>query len=181
MTKIINLFGEPGAGKSTMAAYIFSQLKVKGANCEYIDEFAKAKVYENNDMALSHQIYMFGKSYYRIARVINNVDVIVIDSPLILNEVYNKDTYIEPEFSALIKKVFNRWNNYNYFLMRNHKYKQEGRYQNEQESVQVKDEIKETLNNFEIPYKVIPANFEEADKIVNEIINILKKEGKINE
>lgn len=172
MTKIINLFGEPGAGKSTMAAYIFSQLKVKGVNCEYIDEFAKAKVYENNDMALSHQIYMFGKSYYRIARLINNVDVIIVDSPLLLNEVYNKDTYIEPEFSALVKKVFNCWNNYNYFLSRKHKYKQEGRYQNE---------IEKTLEDFEIPYTKIISNFDEADKIVNEIVNILKKEGKINE
>ena len=181
MTKIINLFGEPGAGKSTMAAYLFAQLKVKGVNCAYIDEFAKAKVYENNDRALFHQIYMFGKSYYRIARVIDNVDVIIIDSPLILNEVYNKDTYIEPEFSALIKKVFERWENYNYYLIRNHNYKQEGRYQNEQEASQVKEEIIETLKNFEIPYKTIPANFDEADKIIDEIVNRLKKEGKVNE
>jgi nicotinamide riboside kinase len=181
MTKIINLFGEPGAGKSTMAAYIFAQLKVKGVNCEYIDEFAKAKVYENNDMALSHQIYMFGKSYYRIARIINNVDVIIVDSPLLLNEVYNKDTYIEPEFSALVKKVFNRWDNYNYFLSRKHKYKQEGRYQNEEEAYEVKDKIEKTLEDFEIPYTKIISNFDEADKIVTEIVNILKKEGKINE
>ena len=181
MTKIINLFGEPGAGKSTMAAYIFAQLKVKGVNCEYIDEFAKAKVYENNDLALSHQIYMFGKSYYRIARVADKVDVLIIDSPLILNEVYNYDTSIEPEFSILIKKVFSRWENYNYFLTRQHKYKQEGRKQNEFEAKEVKNVIEQTLKNFNIPYTKIVSNFDEADKIVEEITNILMKEGKINE
>lgn len=181
MTKIINLFGEPGVGKSTMAAYIFAQLKVKGVNCEYIDEFAKAKVYEDNDMALSHQIYMFGKSYYRIARVVDKVDVLIIDSPLLLNEVYNYDTAIEPEFSILIKKIFERWENYNYFLTRQHKYKQEGRKQNEQEASEVKDIIEKTLEEFDIPYTKIVSNFNEADKIVEKIINILKKEGKVNE
>ena len=29
---IINLFGAPGAGKSTGAAYVFSQLKAAGVN-----------------------------------------------------------------------------------------------------------------------------------------------------
>ena len=40
---IVNLFGVPGAGKSTGAAYIFSQLKMKGINAELITEFAKEK------------------------------------------------------------------------------------------------------------------------------------------
>ena len=38
---IINLFGGPGTGKSTGAAYIFAKLKMCGVNCELITEFAK--------------------------------------------------------------------------------------------------------------------------------------------
>ena len=41
---VVNLFGVPGAGKSTGAAYIFSQLKMAGVNAELITEFAKDKV-----------------------------------------------------------------------------------------------------------------------------------------
>lgn len=40
---VINLFGQPGAGKSTGAAYIFSQLKLRGINAELVTEFAKDK------------------------------------------------------------------------------------------------------------------------------------------
>lgn len=45
---IVNLFGVPGAGKSTGAAYIFSRLKMLGINAELVTEFAKDKVWENN-------------------------------------------------------------------------------------------------------------------------------------
>lgn len=40
---VINLFGQPGAGKSTGAAYIFSQLKLRGINAELVTKFAKDK------------------------------------------------------------------------------------------------------------------------------------------
>lgn len=45
---VVNLFGVPGAWKSTGAAHVFSQLKMKGINAELITEFAKDKVWENN-------------------------------------------------------------------------------------------------------------------------------------
>ena len=43
-----SLFGAPGAGKSTGAAYIFSQLKMAGINAELVTEFAKDKVWEES-------------------------------------------------------------------------------------------------------------------------------------
>ena len=61
MCKIINLFGEPGVGKSALAAYIFYRLKVLGYNCELVTEFAKDMVYEKNENALSNQSYIFGQ------------------------------------------------------------------------------------------------------------------------
>ena len=76
---IVNLCGAPGAGKSTGAAYIFSQLKMKGVNAELITEFAKDKTWENNTTALSNQLYVLGKQYYRIDRCKDQVEVIVTD------------------------------------------------------------------------------------------------------
>ena len=37
---VVNLFGAPGAGKSTAAAYIFSMLKFANINAELVTEFA---------------------------------------------------------------------------------------------------------------------------------------------
>ena len=44
-TLVVNLYGAPGSGKSTGAAYIFAKLKMLGVNCELITEFAKDKVW----------------------------------------------------------------------------------------------------------------------------------------
>lgn len=43
-TIVVNLFGAPGAGKSTGAAHIFAELKMCGINTELVTEFAKDKV-----------------------------------------------------------------------------------------------------------------------------------------
>ena len=45
-TLVVNLFGGPGCGKSTLMAGIFHQLKLKGYDCEMVTEFMKDLVWE---------------------------------------------------------------------------------------------------------------------------------------
>ena len=45
---VVNMFGVPGAGKSTGAAFVFAKLKMMGINAELISEFAKDKVWEES-------------------------------------------------------------------------------------------------------------------------------------
>ena len=40
-TKVVNLFGASGVGKSSGAAYIFPQLKMNGISCELVPEYAR--------------------------------------------------------------------------------------------------------------------------------------------
>ena len=76
---VVNLFGAPGAGKSTGAAYIFSRLKLAGINAELVTEFAKDKVWEESKAVFQNQAYIFGKQYFRISRVQDKVDVVITD------------------------------------------------------------------------------------------------------
>ena len=71
---VINLFGVPGAGKSTGSAYIFSQLKMEGINAELITEFAKDKVWENNEEVFKNQAYLFGKQSFKLSRCRDKVE-----------------------------------------------------------------------------------------------------------
>lgn len=70
---------------------ITARLKRKGINAEYVSEFAKDKVYENNVEVFKHQEYLFGKQSFKMGRVRDKVQVMVVDSPLILCIVYNND------------------------------------------------------------------------------------------
>ncbi len=174
-TIVINLFGEPSAGKSTCAMDITAKLKRKGINAEYVSEFAKDKVYENNGEVFKHQEYLFGKQSFRMGRVRDKVQVIVTDSPLILNIVYNKDAVLGEDFNKTVLNVFNSYNNKNYLLTREHTYENEGRFQNEQEAQEVRNQIVNRLNMFKVDYSTVISNEETCKEIVEQIVKEIKE------
>lgn len=47
--KVINLFGGPGIGKSTLAAGLFEHMKIAGFNVELVNEYAKDMVWEQRE------------------------------------------------------------------------------------------------------------------------------------
>lgn len=168
---IVNLFGAPGAGKSTGAAYIFSKLKMLGVNAELVTEFAKDKVWENNTEVLSNQTYIFGKQYFRISRCADKVDVIVTDSPLLLSALYNNSDLLGEEFNNLVAKIFKSYDSVNYFIERDKPYNPKGRLQTEDESDALAIQIKDMLNKYNIHYQCCKGNFDMYERIVNEVYN----------
>ena len=174
-TIIVNLFGAPGAGKSTGAAYIFSKIKMAGVNAELVTEFAKDKVWEESKEVFNNQIYIFGKQSFKISRVMNKVDVIITDSPIILSSFYNSDETIQEELDALVMKTFNSYNNMNYFIERVKPYQEKGRFQTEEESDQIADKVSTLLDEKEVDYEVIAGDTEGYDYIVKQILHKLGK------
>ena len=172
---VINLFGAPGAGKSTGAAYIFSQLKMLGVNAELVTEFAKDKVWENNTEVLSNQTYVFGKQHFRISRCADKVDVIVTDSPLLLSAIYNKSELLGEDFNNLVAKIFKSYESINYFIERSKPYNPVGRLQTEQESDDIASEIKAMLDKYEVPYYEVAGNTRGYDTVVEHIYGKLKR------
>ncbi len=173
---VVNLTGAPGAGKSTGAAKIFSDLKQRGINCELVCEFAKDKTWEHNLTALGCQEYIFGKQSYRLARCRNDVDVIITDSPLPLTIVYNSNEAIKDSLPKLVMDIYNTYENINFFLIRVKPYNPKGRNQTEEESNEKSNEIRELYNTFGIDYEVVNGDSEGYQYIVNRVISILSKE-----
>lgn len=174
-TIVVNLFGEPSAGKSTCAMDITAKLKRKGVNAEYVSEFAKDKVYENNGEVFKHQEYIFGKQSFKMGRVKDKVQVMVVDSPLLLCAVYNNDEILGEEFNKMVLNVFNSYNNKNYLLTRQHAYENEGRFQREYEALLVRNQIVNELNMFGVNYRTVISNEETCANIVNEILKEIKE------
>lgn len=172
---IISLFGAPGAGKSTLAAYTFSKLKMMGINCELVTEFAKDKVWEQNSTALSNQVYIFAKQYYRLDRCADKVDVIITDSPLFLSPFYNRDPDIHEPLKQLVYKISQKYENLNYFVRRIKKYNPIGRLETEEESNMKSIELKKYLEEFNVKYSEIDGDLMSADIIVNDIVNIINE------
>lgn len=167
---IVNLFGVPGAGKSTGAAYIFSRLKMLGVNAELVTEFAKDKVWENNEEVFNNQAYIFGKQSFKISRCANKVDVIITDSPLPLSIFYNHDPLLTENFNSSVMDVFNGYKNVNFLITRTKPYNPIGRQQTEKESDDMKKPIIDLLTQRGITYQEVPGEVTGYDVIVNKVL-----------
>jgi nucleoside-triphosphatase THEP1 len=176
MAIVINLFAGPGVGKSTTAAKVFAELKMKNVNCEMALEFAKDKVWEESFRTMDDQIYIFGKQFHRIWRLKDKVDVIICDSPLPISIVYDKEN--SEVFHKLIMEQFNKFENYNFFLERGVEYQKEGRVQTEEEAKKVDKIVKDVLEKYKIYHYIQPIDGA-ADVIVKMILKVLseKKNG----
>ena len=162
---IINLFGGPGSGKSTMRARIFTELKCKQLNCEEITEFAKDQTWEENHTALNDQIFMFGSQYHRMYRVMSKVDIIVTDSPILLSTIYDKhkDEYLE----KLIVSQHNKMNTLNVFLERKYIYQTLGRNEDINTAMQIDNTIIEYLEKHKVEYITSYSSTQNAITIAN--------------
>ena len=172
---VINLFGAPGAGKSTGAAYIFAQLKMRGVNAELVSEFAKDKGWEESKAGFQDQLYILGKQHFKISKCYDKVDVVVTDSPLLLSSFYNSkykgvDKGI---FDIMVSMAFKDFENNNYLIKRVKGYNPIGRFQTEYESDQLADDLKNMLDDTGVKYLEVPGSIEGYDKIVNEICSLL--------
>lgn len=170
---IVNIFGPPGSGKSTGAAYVFSQLKMNGVNCELVTEYAKDKTWEHNMEALSNQAYVFGKQFYRISRCANQVDVIITDSPLLLSVIYNHDSRLGDTFNKMVLDVFNSYDNLNYLLVRTKPYNPIGRNQTEEESDDIGREIGKLLEDNSVNFVYSTGDIDGYTDIADSVLNYL--------
>ena len=167
---LVNLYGAPGAGKSTGAAYIFSQLKMRGINAELVTEFAKDKVWEESKEVFNNQAYIFGKQYFRISRCADKVDVIITDSPLLLSTIYNDNPILGEEFNNVVRNVANSYDSINYYITRVKDYNPKGRFQSEEESNVIADKVKNMLDYEGVEYIEKPGSKASYDEIYEEVL-----------
>jgi len=164
---VINLFGGPGAGKSTTASLVFGNLKQAGVNCELVQEYAKDKVWEESYKTLENQLYVLGKQSHRQFRCKDKVDVIITDAPLLLSLHYGQN--LSDEFKDVVRQTFDSYNNVNYLVERgDFDYNPAGRTQTEDEATEVHKSIRGMLN-CETHYKIIPRGELGVKTILDEI------------
>lgn len=168
MTKVVNLFAGPGSGKSTMASGLFYHLKTNGYVAELAHEFAKDLTWENRQLALSNQVYLFGKQYHKLFRLKDKVDFIITDSPLALCLVYGK--YEPFKFHDCVLEYHRKFNNLNVFIQRVKPYSEAGRSQTLDEAREIDKEILLMLDHYDIPYITVRGDAGGIDQILDMVV-----------
>jgi hypothetical protein len=177
MSKIrrICLFSGPGSGKSTTSARLFSELKVRGYDVEYILEYIKTWAHEGRKPVSYDQFYVFAKQLKSEDTVLRSVQTIVTDCPVMLNVAFSC-FYNTPGCQEMvgIAQQFDRdFPPLNFFIERTVGYVQKGRYESQEQAIAfdvfLKDFLDEKLQS--------PLNKIKVDDI-EKIINLV--EEKIN-
>jgi hypothetical protein len=176
-SKIINLFGGPGIGKSSIAAGITYELKKTHITVDNPYEFPKLLAWDNNMEAIKDQFYVVANQHRHIAKSFGKVDYIVVDSPILLSHVYN--TYYTSDYPSnrygesflkFMLDLHNSYDNINILLSRSDgNHNNDERYQNLEQSLEIDYICKSVLDKNELQYHTIKVD----DNSVKEIIKLL--------
>lgn len=175
-TKIINIIGGPGVGKTTIAAGIFESLKKKHLFIEYVQEYAKKLVLLQDFESLNNQ-YMVSLKQYKLFKImVGHIDYIITDGPLIHGLYYNRNnpdnTSNVEKTEAKILELVGRFNNINIVIERSRsgfEFETVGRMQTLEESKQIDKEMIKILDENQISYKIFGP--EDKDAIIEYILS----------
>ena len=165
---VVNLFGAPGSGKSTVAAGVFHVLKQRGYIVEYAQEYAKELVWEERGDLLADQLHILAQQNRRLMRVRNRVDVVVTDSPLLFSVVYAPSDYPE-SFARYAFDLFRSYANLNFFLHRAVPYQNVGRVHTADESVRIGQSMLSMLHAEDIPFEEMDGDTAAVERIVQRV------------
>jgi adenylate kinase family enzyme len=165
-TIVINLFGGPGVGKSTLCASVFAKLKIMGIDCEMATEYAKDMVWEESYKKLENQIYIFGKQHARVHRLLGIVYVVITDSPLLNSIVYDKTNNVA--LKKLVISEFWKLNTLNFYIARKLDYEENGRVQTLKQAIDVDNAYLKLIKDNDIIYSEIEPG--DVDTIIEKIL-----------
>lgn len=177
-TTVINCFGGPGIGKSTLAAALFAKMKEKNLNCEMVREYVKTWAWQEREIKATDQIYVLAKQCQAESILYGKVDYVITDCPILLPGVYQRlyhsGTYIGDAGFGFINDAINNGVNFkNYILNRGNHFETEGRFHSKEEAIKIDKAIPELLTRYKIQYRMLLlANI---DKLVEKILKDIEK------
>lgn len=178
-TIVINLFGCPGVGKSTLQADLYAYMKKEEYKVEMVREVAKKWAWAERPIKPLDQLNIIGEQIKDESELYGKVDYIITDSPIMLGAFYmgfNHNNYfmqdMVKEYMSFAEKNGVEYKN---FLLsrKNMKYNPAGRFQSEDEISNLDEQLQGFLYESNIDFALIKGVPEDR---VDNIIDILNSD-----
>ena len=174
-TKVINMLGGSGVGKSTLAAGLYYKMKLAHKNVELVREYVKLLAWQGIKPGQYDQVNIFGEQCKLEHSLYGKVEYIITDSPIILAPIYEHfyhgDSMTEEAaIKFLSKSKSNGVEHINLVLNRGKDYDTQGRFQTLEEAKQVDSMVKNFLHKYNMNFFEIHGPEEERVKAIMEII-----------
>ena len=174
-TIFINLVGGPGCGKTTTAVGLFHELKKSGMAVEFLREPIQRHIYQEDRLMMSKQIPLFGEDILQIYSLDGKVDVVVRDTSLLNNIVYDDED--NPLFHALVIQEHKKLNNIDFFIDRGDiPFQSYGRIHDYEQSLELDNKIKDVYRFANVPLFEVP-----AETAVEDILEYIRNGGKTDD
>ncbi len=169
--KVINFFGAPGVGKSTIAMELTAMLKKSRVDAEVSLEFVKEYIHTGNDNLLAYQNYIFAQQERQLRILLDSkeAEFAITDAPLLHSVFYAPKNY-PIYFKDLVFEIFNSYDNVNYLIKRRHPYSFNGRIHNEEKSNLISQQLPAFLMNHNITYTEIYSDDDIREKILEPLL-----------
>lgn len=165
--RVINFYGGPGSGKSTVAAGLFYLMKSKGYNVELVQEYVKDLAWENR---MEDQAFIAAHQNKKLHRLQGKVDYVICDSSLIIGLVYLPKDYPIKSFKDYMIELFQSYDNFLHVYVNrsvlHNSYDTNGRFENE-EQAKIKDmEILDLMSELGLEFSWFDLSPETPSKIL---------------
>jgi len=174
--KVINLFGAPGRGKSSVRSGLFWLMKSHHMSVEEVSEYAKYLVLTGRTWQLTEeQLYLFSKQHHKqliIER--SGYEYAATDSPLQLCSFYAPNSYYR-QFDALVDEASEHFENINFFLTRDiaadneTEFEERGRTHDREASIRVEGQMREFLAKKGLTYTDLPVDMYTPWRILEQL------------
>jgi hypothetical protein len=168
-----NLLGGPGLGKSTKAAWLYSQLKMQHHSVELVGEYVKTRAIQKIEIKKYDQFYIFGKQqHYEYRYLSHGIKNIVTDSPTFLASIYS-EFYQGSKYAKPLEMMDDLYEedypSYNIFIdRRDMPYQDEGRYEDESTACEIDEAIMKKLKRKKRDYDVFKWN--DLPSVLDEVL-----------
>jgi hypothetical protein len=146
----VNFYGGPNIGKTTLVSDLFSRLNKMGLSCGRAEESVKPWAYEGRPPTGFDQVFLFGSQVSNEETILrNSPELVLCEAPLLLCTYYSKRMGM-PGWTHLRDLAFEFEADYpalHLLLERGDwGYKEEGRYETEEQALEVDRQVEVFLD-----------------------------------
>lgn len=173
---LVNLAGQPGAGKSTLAAGVFHAMKMRSWDVELIIEYTKELNHQRDFWTLSDELLVFAEKYKRIKKFAD-VDIVITDSPLQCSMHYGFDRFKDPGRNFFKHVAENSFDSIYFVLQPPEKYNPVGRHPDETDAKMAGEAITSFIRESHSPVWDVPTGVNQIEYVLERVEQLAREKG----